>query len=459
MTMNADVKSTTLKLSSDIIRRIFNVFVIFVFANIISLSKIFHLKAFTIAVFVVLFLFVHILPTKKQNLQTFLLRNSESGCELLWSFLISTTLSIIYSLVCWTNDINIVNQGIGLWVANTIFLTLAVASVFWNGIIRIYLTSKQLGLRFRILGIIFGWVPVANLVVLFKLIQVVRDEIKIENEKILLNKSRESEQICKTKYPLLMIHGVFFRDSRYLNYWGRIPKQLEQNGATIFYGNHHSATSVEDSAEEIAVRVKEIISQTGCEKINIIAHSKGGLDCRYAIAKTDIAPYVASLTTINTPHRGCEFADYLLSKIPKEQQLKLADTYNKTLIKLGEANPDFLDAVYSPTEQECKVRNEIIQDDPNVYYQSVGSKLNRAMNGRFPLNFTYPLVNYFDGDNDGLVGEKSFQWGENYQFLTTSGKRGISHGDIIDLNRENFDGFDVREFYVQLVHDLKEKGF
>ena len=34
-----------------------------------------------------------------------------------------------------------------------------------------------------------------------------------------------------------------------------------------------------------------------------------------------------------------------------------------------------------------------------------------------------------------------------------------SHGDMIDLNRENIRGFDVREFYVQLVSDLREKGF
>lgn len=37
--------------------------------------------------------------------------------------------------------------------------------------------------------------------------------------------------------------------------------------------------------------------------------------------------------------------------------------------------------------------------------------------------------------------------------------RGISHGDVIDLNRENIKGFDVREFYINLVSDLREKGF
>lgn len=93
-----------------------------------------------------------------------------------------------------------------------------------------------------------------------------------------------------------------------------------------------------------------------------------------------------------------------------------------------------------------------------VFCQSVGSKLNKASGGRFPLNFSYNLVKYFDGPNDGLVSEDSFSWGEKYTFLKTDGKRGISHGDMIDLNRENIPGFDVREFYVGLTAELKERG-
>ena len=31
--------------------------------------------------------------------------------------------------------------------------------------------------------------------------------------------------------------------------------------------------------------------------------------------------------------------------------------------------------------------------------------------------------------------------------------------DMVDLNRETIRGFDVREFYVELVSDLREKGF
>ena len=56
------------------------------------------------------------------------------------------------------------------------------------------------------------------------------------------------------------------------------------------------------------------------------------------------------------------------------------------------------------------------------------------------------------------MGERSFAWGDSYRFLTVEGRRGISHGDVVDLNRENIPGFDVREFYVQLVADLKARG-
>ena len=105
------------------------------------------------------------------------------------------------------------------------------------------------------------------------------------------------------------------------------------------------------------------------------------------------------------------------------------------------------------------VGNEEIMDVPGVYYQSVGSIQTKAVSGRFPLNVSWHLVKHFEGRNDGLVGEDSFPWGESYQLVTPGSRRGISHADMIDLARENIDGFDVREFYVQLVHGLKEKGF
>lgn len=410
----------------------------------------------------VLFVIINIIPTfYTRKIMNRRLRICQNGCELLYAFLASIVVIIMAHIFCavfWQGAFSVMS-GWKDWLFHILLMILIESIVFWNGIIRVYTTSAQLGMKWRVVGIVCGFIPIVHLIALGKILQVAGNEVKVESEKKLLNHMRKEEQVCATKYPILLVHGVFFRDFRYFNYWGRIPKQLEENGAEVYYGNQQSAASVVECGQELVNRIKEIVKETGCEKVNIIAHSKGGLDSRYAISMLGADEYVASLTTINTPHRGCEFADYLLSKVSESQKQAIAKAYNTALKELGDKNPDFLAAVTDLTASACEKMNEKVLDSKRVYYQSVGSKLNVARGGRFPLNLTNMFVKYFDGNNDGLVGEKSFPWGEDYRFLTVKGKRGISHGDMIDLNRENFRGFDIREFYVQLVAELKNKGF
>lgn len=435
--------------------------IIFGMANIYSITGMLGMF-WLIPVLLFGFLIINVFPSVfNMGLQSARLRICGNGCELLYLFLLSVAASAIYSIMGFIGcfPAGSVAENPAIWLVNTLIVFLVEAIVFWNGIIRVYMTSGQLGIRMRVIGIVCGWIPVVHLIVLGMIIHIVSMEVAFENEKILLDQSRKDMQICKTKYPIMLVHGVFFRDFRYLNYWGRIPKELEKNGAVVFYGNHQSASSVEESAAELVERMQQILKETGAPKINLIAHSKGGLDCRYAVSMLGADKYVASVTTINTPHRGCEFADYLLSKLPQKQKDRIAGTYNAALKKLGDHKPDFLAAVSDLTASACEARNKIVKNAKSVYYQSIGSKLNVASNGRFPLNFSYRFVRSFDGPNDGLVGEASFPWGERCRILTVKGKRGISHGDMIDLNRENVSDFDVREFYVQLVQELKKKGF
>lgn len=127
-----------------------------------------------------------------------------------------------------------------------------------------------------------------------------------------------------------------------------------------------------------------------------------------------VANLIVLYFILKTTTEECLFADYLLSKIPAGLKNKVAGTYNSALKKFGEENSDFLAAVGGLTDSRC-------------------SQLNAEM--------------------------PAFEGGEKYTLLTPSGDRGISHGDMIDLNRENIPGFDVTEFYVQLVSELKNRGF
>ena len=98
-------------------------------------------------------------------------------------------------------------------------------------------------------------------------------------------------------------------------------------------------------------------------------------------------------------------------------------------------------------------------DSPQVSYRSVMTVMKNSRSAGFPLNIGYLLIKKLNGANDGLVWEDSAKHGERFRLVTSDKKRGISHGDVIDLMRENIEGFDVREFYVGLVSELREEGF
>lgn len=409
------------------------------------------------AVLLIYFIVFNIIPSFRKY-PTLRLKILGDGAELILAFWVTCAAASPFVGACIAE---IIGGGTDLpkYIAYGIVLILCEAVIFWNGIIRVYVTSVQLGLRYRVLGIVFGMIPIANLIMLMLILVKVKQEAAFESEKYKLNESRKDKKICATKYPILLVHGVFFRDSRLLNYWGRIPAELIKNGAEVYYGEQQSALSVPQSSEELAKKIEDIVMHTGCGKVNIIAHSKGGLDSRYAISKLGCDKYVASLTTINTPHRGCIFAEYLLGAAPERVKRFIEKTYNKMFYALGDNSPDFMAAVKCLTNSYCEQFNKDVPDSPDVMYQSYGSKAINHRGARFPLNVSYPVVKKYDGDNDGLVALTSAPWGEKFTPIYPPAKRGITHTDMIDLNRENIKGFDVREFYVQMVSDLRERGY
>lgn len=431
--------------------------VCFVFMSFLLNSYIL-VKAFPLILWILipLFILLNALPgIKPAGTKSLRLKICNHGTLLLTVFVCSLIPSLLWHAVLAFLTIPHAYMDL-VW--SMVYCIVASAVLFWNGILCVYCTSTQMGIKWRVIGALCGMIPILNLIVLTRIINVTSDEVEFEIEKESISTSPALSEICKTKYPLVLVHGVFFRDSRIFNYWGRIPRTLQLHGATIYYGEHQSALTVKESARELASRIKLIVDRSGCEKVNIIAHSKGGLDCRYAISEFGMAPYVASITTVNTPHRGCLFAERLMDAIPESVKNKVATVYNTTLTALGDENPDFLAAINDLTAEACQKRNELLTFPDGIFAQSIGSVMEHPRKGQFPLNLSYRYVKNFDGENDGLVGESSFAWGEKYTLLRSRGTRGISHGDVIDLNRENIRDFDVRAFYSDLVSDLRRRG-
>lgn len=256
-----------------------------------------------------------------------------------------------------------------------------------------------------------------------------------------------------------MVHGMGFRDSKRLCYWGRIPKVLERNGAKVFFGGQDSNGSVENNAEQLRRSLEKALSEAGAEKVNIIAHSKGGLEARYLISTMGFGDRIATLTTLSTPHNGSLTVDKLL-KFPEPAvkfSCKAVDLWFKMI---GDKNPDTYSAISLFKTSSAEKFNKENPDDPQVYYQSYGF----VMNGFFSdITMCIPWLAVYsvEGENDGLLAPRAVRWTNFKGIYRGGGRRGISHCDEVDLRRSRVDisGGDITDFYLNIIADLKDKGF
>lgn len=325
-------------------------------------------------------------------------------------------------------------------------------ALFWLCII-----CRRLRIAKRIIVWSMIWIPFLNYGLALYVRGLARQEIDHHLHKIHLDDVRVEYQICRTRYPLLLVHGVGFRDFHYFNYWGRIPRELKRNGAQVYYGHQEAWGTVEDNAEILRRKIFSICQETGAKKVNIIAHSKGGLDARYLISRLSMAPFVAALTTINTPHRGSALVEWLM-KLPDgiyRLVCRWIDRYFKTL---GDTNPNAYQASRQLSCHYAKEFNENCPDAAGVYYQSYTSLMKHGFSSKL-LCIPYWILKHIDAPNDGLVTAESAQWANFRGVVTNRYLRGISHGDMIDLTREDYREFNVLEFYVRLVKELADKGF
>lgn len=403
-----------------------------------------------------LWIYLNIFPYKKEEHAGKRLRIMIGGRTLcfysLYGFLVQAGIIIFFYPLFEVKEIY--NEI--LWF-NSLYALGIVFFLFLNGIIRIFFTSKWLSFRKRILLIITIWIPLINILVLFYILKIIKREYEFECYKASLREMRAESDICKTKYPIILVHGVGFRDFRHFNYWGRIPRELMRYGSSIYYGNQEAFGTIEYNGEDIKKKILEVIEETGCEKVNIIAHSKGGLDSRYAISVLGMDKYTASLTTISTPHRGCLFVDKIC-KLPEKIYRWIAKFYDNMFKRLGDKNPDFYGAMHQFTTYNSREFNKNVIDSPLVYYQSYISVMKDSLSDVL-LTIPHFFIKVLDGENDGLVSIPSAKWGNFKGVIRNKYHRGISHGDIIDLKRQDYKGFDIVEFYVQLVSELKKMNF
>ena len=248
-----------------------------------------------------------------------------------------------------------------------------------------------------------------------------------------------SSNYTKTKYPVVLTHGMLGFDSILgVDYWFGIPQALRRDGATVYITQVSQLNTSETRGEELLEQVEEIVAISGKGKVNLIGHSHGGPTIRYVAAvRPDL---VASVTSVGAPHKGSDAADFLRQVPPGSAgEALLAGIVNGmgTLIHFLSGSPstnpqNSLGSLESlNSEGAARFNAKYPQGIPTTACgegaYSVGGVRYYSWSGTSPLtNLLDPsdvLMGAssltFSGPNDGLVGRCSSRLGmvirDNYR--------------------------------------------
>ena len=260
----------------------------------------------------------------------------------------------------------------------------------------------------------------------------------------------------ETKYPIVFVHGIAIKDIWFVKAFGRIDKHLKEEGYKIYKSKVDSFGTIENNAQILKDEIEKILKEENVDKVNIIAHSKGGLDSKYMIQHFNMEDKVASLTTLCTPHAGSPIASSIL-KLPKWILKIIAFWINLAYRICGDKHPDSLTVCKQLAEKE-PVERETFNISPKVYCQSYASQMKKTRND-FTLTIPYIMFHYFakGAITDGLVSVDSAVFGE-YKGIAMDGNP-ISHSQIIGFAATKKKRERVYTFYSNVCNDLVKRGF
>ena len=140
----------------------------------------------------------------------------------------------------------------------------------------------------------------------------------------------------RDKLPVLVIPG-YAQPSWYFMYG--IYRMLKRHNYPVFkISLFFNIRDIRDSAKQVRDLVEEILAKTGAPKIDLVAHSMGGLISRYYIQNLGGSKKVKNLLTITTPHYGTNMAVFAIGK--GARQMVPGSKFLRELNKKGEIYGD-----------------------------------------------------------------------------------------------------------------------
>jgi len=255
-----------------------------------------------------------------------------------------------------------------------------------------------------------------------------------------------------TKYPIILVHGIAIKDIWFIRSFGNIDKHLINHGYITYTSKNDGFGSTKNNAQLLKSQILNILKKENTNKVNIIAHSKGGLDSKEMIIHLEMEDHVASLTTISTPHKGSPIASFIL-KFPKPI-LKFSSFWvNLWYRNFKDKSPD----CYTVCEELKEGINSDDQISEKVYCQSYSTIMKKSKDD-IVMSIPHVLSQKIDKDKetDGIVPVESSKF-KNYRGNCLD--ESVSHSKIVDFLVKKNKKEKIYNFYLNLVKDLEDRGF
>lgn len=292
-------------------------------------------------------------------------------------------------------------------------------------------------------------------------------------------------------YPIVLAHGFFGFDSfaglDFLTYFFEVKDTLAAEGELeVFTPTVDPFNDSATRSAQLERQVQAILASTGAAKVNLIAHSQGGLDARLLASRHP--EWIAAVITVSTPHRGTSVSDLISGGLsdPKARAAvdAIVDLAAPSIWPDATRQSSITTALAQFETTRMADFNARVLDQPGVRYFSVAgrSALRRmpetceTSNAARPtfikdfddtvdplsptLNATEFIIspNVLDPvGNDGLVPVSSAKWGTFLGCVPADHLDEV--GQIGGLGPGLGNDWRHKPFYVSLVRFLRAQGY
>lgn len=179
-------------------------------------------------------------------------------------------------------------------------------------------------------------------------------------------------------YPIVLAHGFSgFHNIGPLNYFYGVADALSKDGHAVFTTQVDPYNSSEVRGAELQQQVEQILATTGADKVNLVCHSQGALDCRY-VAHQLGASKIGAVVLVAGVNRGdyvADVADGLVQGPVGDALAALLEFFGKVVLDPdGQPNSDAKAAVAQLTTAGCEAFNQKYPDAPGVAYFSIAGR-------------------------------------------------------------------------------------